>query len=320
MSAAFGANAESLITDQGVPPTQVGEPPASSWTADRLRASLLGSDHDIIYLAGHFSANNLLAADYSTTMNANEVAASSLDFSNALVVSAGCHSGYTVVDGHAVPNVTQSLDWIQAFARKRATVVAGTGYQYGDTDFLEYSERLYRDFANALRVGTGPVGVGGTLVSAKQQYLAETATLGGIHQKALLEATLYGLPMSAVNLPAGRIPAPSDASSIAPVGFGSDPGLTLGLSAADLTRDWRGATLQPESEDRRRCRRGHRHHRDLVPRPERRPHQPWCPRRAARHRRCRRPRQGAAWRRLPRGHVHRPRRHHATDRRRRRPS
>ena len=101
-----------------------------------------------------------------------------------------------------MPNVTQTLDWIQAFAQKRATLIAGTGYQYGDTDFLEYSERLYANFAEAFRFGTGPVSVGGALVSAKQRYLTDTPSLGGIHQKALLEATLYGLPMSGVE-PAG---------------------------------------------------------------------------------------------------------------------
>ncbi len=34
-----------------------------------------------------------------------------------------------------------------------ATLVAGTGYQYGDTEFLEFSERLYAGFARELRTG-----------------------------------------------------------------------------------------------------------------------------------------------------------------------
>ena len=34
-------------------------------------------------------------------------------------------------------------------------LIGGTGYQYGDTDFLEYSERLYLDIARRLREGTG---------------------------------------------------------------------------------------------------------------------------------------------------------------------
>jgi Tol biopolymer transport system component len=233
-----GPSAESLITNQGVPPTSIGLPPLLSWTADRLRTSLLGARHDLVYLAGHFSANNLLAADYTTTVNAGELAASNVNLANTLVLSAGCHSGYTIVDGDVVPNVTQSLDWIQAFAQKRATLIAGTGYQYGDTDFLEYSERLYRDVAQAFRFGTGPVSVGGALVSAKQRYLAETPSLGGIHQKAMLEATLYGLPMSAVDLPSGRNFVPPSGAPI--VGATSpvtiDPGATLGLSFADITR------------------------------------------------------------------------------------
>jgi Tol biopolymer transport system component len=233
-----GAGADSLITNQDVDPSDTGSPPLHSWTADLLRPSLLGSRHDLIYLAGHFSANNLLAADYQTTINATELTGSSVDLSNSLVFSAGCHSGYTIVDGDAVPNVTQALDWIQALARKRATVVAGSGYQYGDTDFLEYSERLYRDFAEAFRAGTGPVSVGSALVAAKQRYLSETPSLGGIHQKALLEATLYGLPMLGVDLPAGRnfVPPadPPIVGSTNPVT--TDPGSTLGLSFADVSR------------------------------------------------------------------------------------
>ena len=220
-----GLVADSLITNQDVDPTVTGNPPDASWTADHLRSALFGSDHDIIYLAGHFSANNLLAADYATTVNATEVVSSSVDLSNALVISAGCHSGYSVVDGHVVQNVTQPLDWVQAFARKRATVVGGTGYQYGDTDFLEYSERLYKNFAEALRRGASgqAVGIGDALVEAKQKYLEETATLGGIHQKALLEATIYGLPMAAVNMPGTRTGTPSSGPAISPTGVPRTP-------------------------------------------------------------------------------------------------
>ncbi len=86
-------------------------------------------------------------------------------------------------------------------ADKGAILIAGTGYQYGDTDFVEYSERLYAGIADELRTGTGPVALGTALVRAKQDYLATTPVLSGIHQKALAEATLYGLPMLALDLP-----------------------------------------------------------------------------------------------------------------------
>ena len=53
-------------------------------------------------------------------------------------------------------------------AQQHAVLIGGTGYQYGDTDFLEYSERLYLDIARRLREGpaTGdatPVAIGRAL-------------------------------------------------------------------------------------------------------------------------------------------------------------
>ena len=79
--------------------------------------------------------------------------AASADFTNSIVFSAGCHAGYNLVDTDAITGVTFPLDWAQAFAQEEATLVAGTGYQYGDTDFIEYSERLYLNFAKELRAG-----------------------------------------------------------------------------------------------------------------------------------------------------------------------
>ena len=231
-----GATNDTLITRQGVAPSDTGAPPDHSWTADQLRAALLGSRHDLIYFGGHFSANNTLAADYSTTMNSTELASSSVDLTNAIVFSAGCHSGYSIVGGDAVPGVTQPLDWTKAFAEKGATLIAGTGYQYGDTDFLAYSQRLYADFARELRVGNGPVAVGSALVAAKAQYLADASSLGGIDLKSLAESTLYGLPMLSVDLPAGRIAQPTTTSIVDSTSpFTTAPGSVLGLSYFDHT-------------------------------------------------------------------------------------
>src|SRR6185437_12501016 len=185
-----GTTPATLITPNGVSPQD-----PSSWTADQLRGVLFGAHHDVIFLAGHFSANSALAADFSTSVLTTELAASTIDFTNSIVFSAGCHSGYNLVDSDAIAGVTQPLDWAQAFARKGATLVAGTGYQYGDTDFLEYSERIYDNFARQLRAGSGAISVGEALVKAKLDYLALTPDIRGLHEKALLEATLFGLPM-----------------------------------------------------------------------------------------------------------------------------
>jgi hypothetical protein len=220
---------DTLVTPNGKSP----QDPAS-WTATQLGQKLLGSRHDVIFLAGHFSANSALAADFKTNLLTTDLAASTVDLTNAIVFSAGCHSGFNLVDVDAIPGVTLPLDWAQAFARKKATLIAGTGYQYGDTDFLEYSERLYRNFARNLRAGTGAIAIGEALVQAKLDYLAATPDIRGIHEKALLQATLFGLPMLGVNMPAGRGAVPGNVGVITPSAAPSGPAASLGLRSHDL--------------------------------------------------------------------------------------
>lgn len=221
-----------VVADQLVQP--VGESPDTGWNADQFRAKLLGSRHDLIFLGGHFSAGGALAADYKTRMAAEELAGSPVNLVNSVVFSAGCHSGYNLVNSDAVPEISPDPDWAQAFARKGAALIAGTGYQYGDTEILEYSERLYLNFAKELRYGTGPVALGKALARAKTLYLAETPVLRGLHEKALLQATLFGLPMLSVNLPSGRgtpLNPPSIVTSLTPA---AQPGETFALKYADI--------------------------------------------------------------------------------------
>jgi len=230
LDAGVGSPGDSLIAPNNISPTD-----PQAWNATQLSSALLGSRHDLVFLAGHFSANSALAADFSTTLNTTELQASSTDLTNSIVFSAGCHSGYNIVNADALQGITQPLDWSEAFAQKGATLIAGTGYQYGDTDFEMYSEQIYAAFAAELLNGTGPVSVGQALVAAKTAYLAQTPTLRGIDTKALLESTLYGLPMLSVDMPNGRTTPPPDPSAIAgldPVTSG--PGAGLGLQSAYL--------------------------------------------------------------------------------------
>ena len=83
------ATKQELITEYGVPQS-------SGWTADQLRTALLGQRHDLVFLAGHFSANEALAADFTTRMDVKELAASTVDMATTLVFSNGCHSGYNL--------------------------------------------------------------------------------------------------------------------------------------------------------------------------------------------------------------------------------
>jgi hypothetical protein len=233
LSAGLGTTAavDALIQPNTRSPTD-----PTAWTATQLRTALLGSRHDVTFLAGHFSQSSALAADFTTRVTTTELLASNVDIRNSIIFSAGCHSGYNTVDPHAVPAVTVEPDWAQAFARKGAAFIGGTGYQYGDTDFIEYSERLYLEFSRALHAGTEPVAIGNALVASKRAYLANTAVLKGIHEKALLEATLFGLPMLRVDMPAGRGAPPVDDSIVTDTsGFTTNPGLTLGLRSANVS-------------------------------------------------------------------------------------
>jgi CSLREA domain-containing protein len=227
----IGAPADTLIAPANLSPAD-----PAAWTGADLRNSLLGSRHDLVFLAGHFSAGSALAADFSTRLLANEVASSTTNLENTILFSTGCHSGYNVVNAHGITGISPQPDWAQAFARKKVTFIGGTGYQYGDTDFLKYSELIYTEFSQALLHGTGPVPVGKALVAAKQAYLEKTPTLRGIDEKSLLIATLFGLPMLRVDLPYGRsTPALPPSMVDTTSGFAVDPGLTLGLRFADVT-------------------------------------------------------------------------------------
>ena len=218
---------------------------SSTWTAAQLEAKLLGATkptYGLVNLNGHFSANTGLAGDFATRFKTQDFAPiADGRFINMLILSSGCHSGYNIVDDQIVPNVTQPLDWPQLFNGKGATLIGGTGYQYGDTDFRKYTELILSNFSQELRYGTGPVAVGDALASAKLTYLSQVASLSGTDEKALVESTLYGLPMFTVDLPAaGRHGRPPSSGISAPAA-----GTSNGLSVASVTPSY---VLNPVSK------------------------------------------------------------------------
>ncbi|QIK66203.1 hypothetical protein G7072_07450 [Nocardioides sp. HDW12B] len=221
---------DELITEPGVPYPQ-------SWDDDELRTALLGSRHDLVYLAGHFNANETLTANFTDTFSARELEPAPdkpLYLEDTLVLSAGCHSGYTVVPGEQNEANADTYDWAQAMAQQRALLIGGTGYQYGDTEFLEYSERIYLNIARELRRGTGPVAVGEALMAAKRDYLASLSSVTGIDQKAVMQATMYGLPMAAVDAPRRTGDDPSSVRPTLQRAPAGTPGAGLGLDTADV--------------------------------------------------------------------------------------
>lgn len=217
----------------------VGESPSgpNAWTADELRAKLYNGSFDIAVLTGHFSAGNLLAADYRTTLSAAEVAASPADLSDVLILALGCHGGFSIPSSDLLASGSPDPDWAKAFLRKGvAGYVAATGYAYGDTELTEYGERLFVGLSRQLRTGSGPVALGQALVAAKQRYLAETAQLSGIDEKTVVEMTLYGLPMMKIDMPGERIDPDGEASIVTTTTAVDDgPGAQIGLRVGQPT-------------------------------------------------------------------------------------
>jgi hypothetical protein len=119
----------------------------------------------------------------------------------------GCHGGLSVPDSSVTGTEDRAkLDFPQAFASQGAAAwVANTGYGYGVDDAIAASEQLMLFFTQELGFDSASGGnsVGQALVNAKLRY-AGGATFGGFSvfdEKAMIEATLYGLPMYTVTVP-----------------------------------------------------------------------------------------------------------------------
>ena len=163
--------------------------------------------------------------------------ASSSSRTNRLIFSMGCHAGLSVADSV----VTAGSPSARSTGRRRTWVGHGripirtrtlgvgaylgnTGFGYGDTTTVAYSEEVNQLFAKRIAAGSA---VGDALVGAKQEYFGGRGVFGVYDEKAMAEFTLYGLPMWSVTGPPGMA-APTSAAAPADTG-------TLALSAKVAT-------------------------------------------------------------------------------------
>ncbi len=115
----------------------------------------------------------------------------------SLAFTMGCHAGLGIADilvqTPTAYDAERVADWPQRFAQRRSTYVANTGFGYGDTDVVAYSESLMSGFATELASGRGTVGQ--SFGNALRRYVSEFGeTADEYHYKALHVATFYGLP------------------------------------------------------------------------------------------------------------------------------
>ena len=192
---------------------------------------------------------------------------------NSIVFSAGCHSGlqhrrrrrHPRRDAAARLGAGVRAEGRDAHRRHRLPVRRHRLPRVQRAD-------LRRVRARSSALGSRPGRASATRSSqAKQDYLAATPDVPGIDEKALLEATLFGLPMLSVNLPAGRIRRRRPRRASRPTPCRRRPGCDPRSAHADLDAQPALTSHTRSSEERRRRLERHR---DLPLRARRRRRQP----------------------------------------------
>jgi Domain of unknown function DUF11/WD40-like Beta Propeller Repeat/VHL beta domain len=198
------------------------------WRKEDLSAALGASPRDVLGLNAHFDHFRLLPADQNaahtetqlfTTQNLAGVA-----LERRFIFSMGCHAGFSLSDIVVGGPADRKLDWAQAVGAGNGLLAGNTGFGYGDTVAVAYSEKLMALLAKRL---DGTLTVGDALLFAKNDYWGAVSTADMYDEKVLSEATFYGLPMYKVGPTVALPPAPPAPATSA------DP--QTGLTVANIT-------------------------------------------------------------------------------------
>jgi len=166
---------------------------------------------DLVFFSGHFTHGAMQTAQLDA------LRASALGglgaLSGRIFFTLGCHGGASVADADADPSTgIATQDWAQTILGLGGTLIGNTGYGYGDSDVPAYGQELMTTLARYLVTGSAdrPVALGDALLRAKRLYRArQMGKWDTYHDKTLMEATLYGLPMVGLAVPHPQ-PPPSE--------------------------------------------------------------------------------------------------------------
>jgi uncharacterized protein YjbI with pentapeptide repeats len=205
------------------------------WDADDATAELQqAGTRALVSLNAHFDHYRALPADgdkvpgFDDNLIASEVeAALGPDaLEQSLVFSMGCHSGLSVSD---VLIGSNNADWAQTLGRQGSLYVGNTGFGYGDTETVAYTEQLMALFAQQVTspfaLPNGPSSssstVGQALTWAKNEFVSGLQAYSVYDKKAVMESTFYGLPFYRVGLTPEALP-PTPTRVTAPDATGTD--------------------------------------------------------------------------------------------------
>jgi uncharacterized repeat protein (TIGR01451 family) len=211
-----GANLATLIDDPGST--------SAPWSAASLDSALGTSPASVLSLNAHYDHYRLLPSDRGTLFTSAQMAAKALD--DRFVFTMGCHAGLSVSDIVVGAADTRRLDWAQVYGAGGALFAGNTGFGYGDTTGVAYSEKLMSFLAKRM---DGTVTAGDALMFAKNDFKSSLGPLDVYDEKVMSEATFYGLPMYRVGPTVALPPAP------APRPTAPDALVGGSVVAADLT-------------------------------------------------------------------------------------
>lgn len=158
-----------------------------SWDREDFTQSILNVRHDMVSL-NHHANHYTIQTGNGDLVTSHHISASTGDHTQSLFFSLGCHSGLNVTASPA-----DTFDLAQVFARKGAIYVGNTGYGWGSSTSIAWSERLMSIFADMVYRRSNSVGQ--ALAGAKRSYCWAEADFDATDEKIVLESTLYGLPM-----------------------------------------------------------------------------------------------------------------------------
>ncbi len=109
-----------------------------------------------------------------------------------IVFTMGCHGGLNVPDSLG-GDPARLKDWAQRYLQsKTAVYIANTGFGYGDTVTVALTERLLGLFSK--KINSANTSIGEQWVDALQTYYLTAGDYDVFDEKAMIEATFYGLP------------------------------------------------------------------------------------------------------------------------------
>ncbi len=180
---------------------RVGDPATQSridetWTAGDAAAGLAAPGAGFLAVNAHYDHFRLLpAAAFNGSVPDLLSARQTAPPAGSAIFTIGCHSGLNLAIAGTGGNPDPKLgDWAEEMTAQRGSVyAANTGYGYGDSEAVAYSERLMAEYAAHL--AAGDVTTGQALMFAKQATSANIGVYDDYWHKAAMEATFYGLPM-----------------------------------------------------------------------------------------------------------------------------